>query len=300
MVDADLTDLAAFAAVAEQRSFRRAANLRNGSASTFSTSVRRLEERLGVRLLHRTTRSVTLTEAGEELFASLRPALAEIGRALDVVGGSVASPRGTLRLNVPVGVSELILPALLARFAMRYPEIRVDVTADDSFVDILAGGFDAGIRYDERLEQDMIAVPIGPRHDRYVTVASPDYLARHGVPEHPHDLLRHRAVRHRFASGRMGEWEYEKDGETIIVSPPAHFVTNRMPLLLAAVEAGVGLFGGFEAYVAPGIARGTMVEVLADWSTRFSGPFLYFAGRRLMPVPLRAFVDFLREEANHS
>jgi DNA-binding transcriptional LysR family regulator len=297
MPDTDLTDLAAFAAVAEQRSFRRAASLRNGSASTFSASVRRLEERLGVRLLHRTTRSVTLTEAGEELLASLRPALAEIGRALDVAGGSADAPRGTLRLNVPVGVAELILPAILARFTMRFPEIRVDVTADDSFVDILAGGFDAGIRYDERLEQDMIAVPIGPRHDRYVTVASPDYLARHGVPLHPNELLRHRAVRHRFASGRMGEWEFERDGETIFVSPPAHFVTNRIPLILAAVEAGVGLFGGFEAYVAPGIARGTLIEVLADWSTRFSGPFLYFAGRRLMPAPLKAFVGFLREEA---
>ena len=233
------------------------------------------------------------------MLTSLRPALAEIGRALDVAGGSADAPRGTLKLNVPVGVSELILPAILARFTARYSEIRIDVTADDTFVDILAGGFDAGIRYDERLEQDMIAVPIGPRHDRFVTVAAPDYLTRYGVPEHPNDLLRHRAVQHRFASGRIGKWEYEKDGETILVSPPAHVVANRMPLLLAAAEAGAGLFAGFAAYVAPGIARGTLVEVLADWSVPFSGPFLYFAGRRLMPAPLRAFVDFLHEESSH-
>lgn len=297
MADADLADLAAFAAVAEQRSFRRAAVLRNGSASTLSASVRRLEERLGVRLLHRTTRSVTLTEAGERLLASLRPALAEIGRAIEVAGGSADAPRGTLRLNVPVGVAELILPPILARFLARYPEIRVDVTADDTFVDILAGGFDAGIRYDERLEQDMIAVPLGPREDRYVTVAAPAYLERYGVPAHPNDLLGHRAVRYRFASGRIGELEYEKDGETVFVSPPAHVVSNRNALLLAAAEAGAGLFAGFEAYVAPGIARGALVPVLEDWSVRFSGPFLYFAGRRLMPAPLRAFVDFLRAEA---
>jgi DNA-binding transcriptional LysR family regulator len=297
MTDAELADIAAFAAVAEQRSFRKAAALRNGSASTLSAGVRRLEERLGVRLLNRTTRSVTVTEAGEALLATLRPALAEIGRAIENAGVAADGSRGTLRLNVPGVVADLVLPAILPRFLALYPDIRVEVTADDNFIDVIAAGFDAGIRYDERLEQDMIAVPIGPRHDRFVTVAAPAFLAARGVPRHPRELTDLPAIRHRFASGVSPDWEYEKGGETLHVSPPARFVFGGMPLGLAAAEAGLGLLYAFEPHVAPAIARGALVEVLEDWSVRFSGPFLYYAGRRLVPAPLRAFIDFLRADA---
>lgn len=296
MNDIDLGDLTAFSEVARQRSFRQAAALRNTAASTMSASVRRLEDRLGVRLLNRTTRSVTLTEAGERLLAALGPSLAEIGRALDAVNSFRETPRGTLRLNVPTMVADVILPPLVARFLSAYPDIDVEIRAEDSFVDVLAEGFDAGIRFDERLEQDMIAVPIGPRIDRFVLAASPAYLAENGTPAHPSDLMRHKAIRHRFAAGRMPDWEFVKNGATVRVSPPARLIVGRWPLAVAAAEAGHGFVASFEAYLAPSIDRGTLVEVLEDWSERFSGPFLYFADRRLMPAPLRAFVDFVRAE----
>ncbi|MCH4893352.1 LysR family transcriptional regulator [Sphingomonas sp. SFZ2018-12] len=297
MDDLDIADLAAFALVSEQRSFRGAAALRGVSASTMSAAVRRLEARLGVRLLTRTTRSVAPTEAGAELLAGLKPALAEVARVIDGVNRHRDTPRGLLRLNVPGVVADLILPSLLTRFLARYPDIRVEVIADDNFVDVLGSGFDAGVRYDERLEQDMIAVPIGPRTDRYMVAGSPDYLARHGVPLHPSDLVRHQAVRYRFASGRLSEWEFERDGQLLKVEPVTRFVGSRTPLLVAAAEAGLGLIGTFQGYLQPSVDAGRLVPVLEDWSTPFPGPFLYFAERRLMPTPLRAFVDFLRREA---
>lgn len=296
MRDADLQDLVAFVAVAEQRSFRAAAARQGVSASALSAAVRRLEERLGLRLLNRTTRSVQPTEAGTRLLERLRPALAGVSEALDSVNAFRDRPTGSLRLNVPGVVAQLMLPDLIARFIAAYPDITVEVQAEDRFIDVLGEGFDAGVRYDERLEQDMIAVPIGPRAQRYVCLAAPSYLARHGVPQHPRDLLDHACIRHRFLHGTMLPWEFERGGEVINVSPPARLTTNALEVQRAAVAAGLGIAATFEAFYADMLSAGTVKEILTEWSTPFSGPFLFYHDRRHVPAPLRAFIDFLRGE----
>ena len=186
-----LEDLTAFVAVARAGGFRDAARASGSSASSLSEAVRRLESRLGVRLLNRTTRSVATTEAGARLLERLGPALTEVEAAVDVVNGFRDRPAGTLRLNVPVSVSRLVLPAIVPPFLAAFPDIRLEIVAEESFIDVLEAGCDAGIRYEERLEQDMIAIPIGPRIQRFATAASPDYLDTHGRPAHPRDLLDH-------------------------------------------------------------------------------------------------------------
>lgn len=296
MRDADLQDLLAFAAVAEQRSFRAAAARQGVSASALSAAVRRLEERLGVRLLNRTTRSVQPTEAGARLIDKLGPALAGVAEALDSVNAYRDRPAGTLRLNVPGVVARLMLPDLITRFMAAYPDITVEVRAEDRFIDVLGEGFDAGVRYDERLEQNMIAVPLGPRTQRYVCVAAPSYLAQAGIPRHPRDLLDHACVRHRFLHGTMLPWEFERDGEVINVSPPARLTTNSVEMQRAAVAAGLGIGCTFEDFYADLLAAGSVVEILPEWSTPFSGPFLFYHDRRHVPAPLRAFIDFLKRE----
>jgi DNA-binding transcriptional LysR family regulator len=296
MDDLPLGDLDAFHAVARERSFRAAARRRNVSPSALSEAVRRLEERLGLRLLNRTTRSVTPTEAGERLMERLAPAFSEVAAALDQVNSSDDNPAGTLRLNVPSVVARYILPDLLGRFMALYPDIRLDIAAEDSFIDVLAAGYDAGVRYDERLEQDMIAVPLGPRQQQYVTVASPDYLKQHGTPRHPRDLLDHPCIRHRFVGRSIGLWEFERGEESVTLSPPAVLVTGSIDLEIATAIGGFGVFRTFEEMVAPAVASGELVLILDDWVSRFSGPFLYYASRRHMPTPLRVFVDFLKAE----
>lgn len=294
MLSPNLSDLDAFVAVAQARSFRGAAALRGVSASTLSEALRRLEARLGVRLLNRTTRSVTPTEAGERLIERLAPALGEIEGALDTVNSFRDSPTGTLRLNVPGVVAHHVLPPLVARFLAAHPGISLEVTANDSFIDVLAAGFDAGIRYDESLERDMIAVPIGPRVQRFAAAAAPAYIARHGEPRHPKELLDHACIRHRFASGRAPPWEFARDGELIRVAPRGPLVANSTELKIAAAIAGLGIIHTFEEYLRPGLDAGALVPVLADWWQSFSGPFLYYPSRTHMPAPLRAFVDFIR------
>lgn len=293
MAKPDLADLDAFTAVARARSFRGAAALRGVSASSLSEALRRLEADLGVRLLNRTTRSVTPTEAGERLLARLTPALADVTLALDEVNAFRDSPTGVLKLNVPGAVSRIVFPDLIPRFLAAHPGIRVEVTVEDSFVDVLAAGFDAGARYDERLEKDMIAVPLaGPQ--RFAIVGSPAYFARHGRPTHPRDVLGHPCIRHRFASGTSFAWEFEKDGEVIRVQPEGPLITNSGELELAAAVAGVGLLATFERFAAELIAAGQLETVLDDWLPPFSGPYLYYPSRRHMPAPLRAFVDFVK------
>ncbi|MBR8043046.1 LysR family transcriptional regulator [Burkholderia cenocepacia] len=295
----DLGDLNAFMAVARASGFRDAARVTGLSASGLSEAVRRLEARLGVRLLHRTTRSVVPTEAGERLLARLAPALTEVAAALDGIDEFRGRPAGTLKLNVPVSASRLVLPAIVPRFLEAYPDIRLEVTADESFVDVLAAGCDAGIRYDERLEQDMIAVPIGPRIQRFATAAAPDYLDRHGRPRHPRDLLGHRCLRGRFASGAMPPWEYERDGEVVRVEPAAGpllvQIGGATELMVDAAIAGTGVLYLFEDWVRPHFESGALEPVLEPWWRPFSGPFLYYPGRRLVPPALRAFIDFIKE-----
>src|SRR5438445_4634100 len=207
---ADLNDLQAFLAVARAGGFREGASVTAISASALSEAIRRLETQLGVRLFNRTTRSVALTDAGTSLLARLGPALGEVEAALDVVNGFRDRPAGTLRLNVPASAARLVLPALVPPFLAAYPDIRLDVVVEEGFVDVLAAGCDAGIRYEERLEQDMIAVPIGPRWQRMATAAAAAYLNRRGRPEHPRDLLDHSCLRGRFPSGTMPPWEFER------------------------------------------------------------------------------------------
>src|SRR5579863_10007962 len=212
---ANLADLNAFVSVARARGFRDGARASGVSASGLSEAVRRLEAQLGLRLLNRTTRSVVLTEAGERLLARLTPALSEVEAAIDVAHSSRDRPAGTLKLNVPVSAARLVLCSIVPRFLAAYPDIRVEVIAEESFVDVLAAGCDAGIRYDERLEQDMIAVPIGPRVQRFATAAAPAYLDRRGRPAHPRELLSHDCIRGRFSSAVTMSWEFERSGQVI-------------------------------------------------------------------------------------
>jgi DNA-binding transcriptional LysR family regulator len=293
----DLGDLNAFLAVARAQGFRDGARASGASASGLSEAVRRLETQLGVRLLNRTTRSVAPTEAGQRLLERLGPALNEVQAALDVVNGFRSRPAGTLRLNVPVSAARLALPAIVPPFLAAYPEIQLEVIVDDSFVDVLAAGCDAGIRYDERLEKDMIAVPIGPRVQRLATAASPAYLDRHGRPQHPRDLLTHACVRGRFPSGAMTSWEFERDGEVVKVDPSGPLIVQigvAADLAVEAAIAGTGIIYLFEDWLRPHLARGALEPVLEPWWQPFSGPFLYYPGRRLLPAPLRAFVDFIK------
>jgi len=300
---ADLGDLNAFLAVAQARGFREGARASGASASALSEAVRRLEAQLGVRLLNRTTRSVMPTEAGERLLARLGPALREVDAALDVVNGFRDRPAGTLRLNVPVSVARLVLPAIVPGFLAAFPEIRLEIVAEDSFVDVLAAGCDAGIRYDERLEQDMIAVPIGPRVQRFAAAAAPSYLAARGRPEHPRDLLGHACLRGRFSSGVMPPWEFERDGELVRIDPVGPLVVSpggAMELAIATAVAGGGILYLFEQWLRPELDSGALEPVLEPWWESFSGPFLYYPGRRLVPAPLRAFLDFIRTSASAS
>jgi DNA-binding transcriptional LysR family regulator len=292
----DLGDLNAFVAVAEARGFREGARLRGVSASSLSEAVRRLEAQMGVRLLHRTTRSVLPTEAGQRLIERLRPAFTEVEAALDVVNGFRDRPAGTLRLNVPISAARLVLPKIVPGFLAAYPDISLEVIAEDGFVDVLAAGCDAGIRYEERLEQDMIAVPIGPRTQRFAVAASPEYLDRRGRPKHPGELLTHACLRGRFASGLMPPWDFERKGDKLridVTGPLVVRLGGTTELAVDAAIAGAGVIYLFEDWLRPHLDSGALEPILEPWWVRFSGPFLYYPGRRLLPAPLRAFVDFI-------
>jgi DNA-binding transcriptional LysR family regulator len=296
----DLGDLSAFVAVARAGGFRDAARAGDTSASGLSDAVRRLETRLGVRLLNRTTRSVVPTDAGKGLLARLGPVLNEVESALDVVNGFRDKPAGTLRLNVPMSAARLVLPSIVPRFLAAYPEITLEVTADESFVDVLAAGCDAGIRYEERLEQDMVAVPIGPRVQRMAAAASPAYLQLQGHPQHPRELLAHRCMRGRFASGATVDWMFERDGEAVRIEPSGPLLVQiggATDLAVDAAVAGLGIVYLFEEWLRPHLNRGMLEPVLESWWPSFNGPYLYYPGRRLVPAPLRAFVDFIRNDA---
>ena len=302
-METDLSDLNAFLAVARAKGFRDGARASGSSASGLSEAVRRLETQLGVRLLNRTTRSVVPTEAGQRLLERLGPALNEVHAALDVVNGFRNRPVGTLRLNVPVSAARLTLPAIVPPFLATYPDIRLEVIAEDSFIDVLAAGCDAGIRYGERLEKDMVAVPIGPRAQRFAAAAAPAYLDRHGRPQHPRDLLSHACLRGRFTSGAMAPWEFERGGEVVQVDPSGPLlvqVGTATDLAVEASIAGTGILYLFEDWLRPHLDSGALEPVLEPWWQRFSGPFLYYPGRRLLPAPLRAFVDFIRPSAGQA
>ncbi|MEN8500339.1 LysR substrate-binding domain-containing protein [Paraburkholderia sp. DD10] len=293
----ELNDLAAFVSVARAGGFRDAARSSGVSASSLSVAVRRLESKLGLRLLNRTTRSVAPTEAGLRLIEKLTPLFSEMEAALDVLNGFRDKPTGTLKLNVPLSAARIDLPEVIAPFLKAYPDIRVEVVVEDGFVDVLSIGCDAGIRYDERLEQDMIAVPIGPRAQRFATAAAPGYLDAHGRPGHPRELLSHACLRVQFAGGATPAWYFERDGEVLQLNPSGPLLVRpsaAIDLAIDAAVAGVGVIHLFEHMLRPHLDSGALEPILEPWWQRFSGPFLYYPGRRHLPAPLRAFVDFLK------
>jgi DNA-binding transcriptional LysR family regulator len=294
MKDLDLRDLDAFVAVARTRNFRRAAAEQNVSVSSLSQRLRDMEERLGVRLLNRTTRSVGLTEAGELLLAAVGPALRDVGAALDQVRGLRGVPSGRLRINAPPPAIDLVLAPMVGPFLKEYSQIDLEIVGDSSFVDIVATGFDAGVRYGEHLAQDMIAVSLGPPQ-RYAVVASPQYIAQHGRPKHPKDLLGHTAIRTRFGSGEMPDWEFEKGGRIVKVAPPGKLIASYPGLARQAAIDGVGFWPTFEGYVHEAVKSGELISVLDDWCAPFPGPFLYYPSRRQPPPALAAFVAFVAE-----
>ncbi|MBB4010427.1 LysR family transcriptional regulator [Allorhizobium taibaishanense] len=294
----DLTDVNAFLLVARSRGFRQAARASGLSSSALSDAVKRLEDDLGVRLLNRTTRSVLPTDAGRLLLERLGPAFAEVASALDEVKSSRGRTAGELRLNVPMSAARLILPPIVPPFLKAYPEIRLEIVTDENFVDIIQSGCDAGIRYDERLEQDMVALPIGPRRQRFALAASPSYLATRGSPKHPRDLLAHDCILGRFSGRAVPAWEFERDGEEVVINPKGGLIVQfggGTDLGIDAAIAGSGMVYLFEDWLRPHFDKGDLVPVMEEWWQQFSGPFLYYPGRRLVPAPLRAFIDFVRQ-----
>ena len=294
MSDFDLRDLEAFLAVARTRNFRRAAVEQRVSVSSISQRLRGIEERLGVRLMNRTTRSVALTEAGELLLARAGPALLDVGAALDQVRRLREVPSGRLRINAPPPAIDLVLAPMVGPFLRAHPQIDLEIAAESSFVDIVGAGFDAGVRYGEHLAQDMIAVSLGPPQ-RYAVVASPQYVAQRARPKHPKELLNHACIRTRFGSGAMLDWEFERAGRVVKVTPPAKLVATYQGLAMRGALDGVGFWLTFEGYVAEALRSGMLTGVLEDWCAPFPGPFLYYPSRRQPPPALAAFVAFVTE-----
>jgi DNA-binding transcriptional LysR family regulator len=291
----ELSVLAAFAVVADERSFTRAAVRLGVSTSAVSHSIRALEERLGVRLLARTTRNVAPTDAGERLLAQLRPALDEIEAALTEVGRLRERPAGTIRLFAPSVAIAMTVSPKLAKFTRDYPDVVLDITTeDDSRRDLIAARFDAGIHLGEFLQRDMVAVKVSGEQ-RAAIVAAPSYFDSRPKPKMPQDLTAHRCIRYRMGSGGpVYRWEFEKRGKPVIVSVSGPLVVNDVELTLRAASEGVGLAFALEEHVAERIARGELVRVLEDWCPPFDGFFLYYPSRRQQPAALQALVDALR------
>ena len=293
----ELADLDSVVAVARERGFRPAARSLGTSASRLSDAVRRVEAGLGVRLFNRTTRSITPTEAGRALLARLTPALDEVEAALDGVNAFRDSPSGLLRLNVPVSAARLVLPHIVPPFLAAYPDIRLEVMTDSSVTDVVRAGCDAGIRYAEHLEPDMIAVPIGPREERLAHAATTAYLDRRGRPSHPRELLDHVCLRTRFSNGNTPIWTFEKDGRTLSVDPLAQLIVHAgdaSDLMVETALADGGIVRLFEDWLRPHLASSRLEPVLQNWWPRFSGPYLYYPGRHWVPAPLQAFIDFIK------
>lgn len=293
----ELSDLWAFVQVARAGGYRSAARATDGNASRLGDAIRRLEARLGVRLLQRTTRSVSLTPAGARLLAQVEPALGAVSVALDGVNAFRDRPAGRLRINVPTAIARLVLPAIVPPFLAKYPEIELEVVADERRIDIVKDGFDAGVRYGQTLEQDMHAVPIGPRVQRYAACAAPAYIAQRGRPTHPEQLLEHACIRWTLADGASVPWQFERDGQAIEVQPSGPLIAGfggATDLAIDAAIAGVGVIYLFESWLRPAIDRGALVPLLEPWSKQIEGPFLYYPGRRYVPAPLRAFIEFVK------
>jgi DNA-binding transcriptional LysR family regulator len=284
----------AFATVAERRSFAKAAVQLGISRSRLSETIRGLEDRLGVRLLNRTTRSVAPTAAGERLLARLRPLLNDFDTVLDSINAFRDKPAGLLRLTVPPPAANLLLAPLLARFLAQYPAIDLEISVEAALTDIVAGRFDAGIRPGERVERDMIALRIGEEF-RGVVVAASNYLAQHLRPSTPRDLQAHNCIRFRFPSGVIVPWQFEKKGKKVEVAVEGRLTVNDPDLAIRAALDGVGVLYTALGYAAAEIKAGRLVPLLEDWRIGSSTFFLYYPSRRQVQLPLQVFIEFLRE-----
>ena len=289
----DLSTLAVFLAVAEERSFTRAGKRLGVSASAMSHAIRGLEENLGVRLLSRTTRSVAPTEAGERLLARLRPALNDVQDVLDELSGLRDKPAGRLRLLVPRVAGTAVLGPKLAKFTRDYPDVVLDITADDSRLDIVAGGFDAGIHFGEYIQKDMIAVRVSKDH-RAAIVGAPAYFKSHPKPKTPHDLLKHRCVNFRHGTAGIYRWEFDKGKKSLSVAVNGPLIVDDVEIVIRAALDSIGLAFVGEDKVAEPLASGELIRVLEDWCQPFPGFFLYYPSRRQQPAALFALINTLR------
>jgi DNA-binding transcriptional LysR family regulator len=285
--------LSGFVAVAEERSFTRAATRLGVSPSALSHAVRSLEERLGVRLLTRTTRSVAPTEAGEQLLARVRPALGDLRQALDQVSGLGKRPAGHLRLVLPRSAALIALVPRLGQLARDYPDVVLEVITDNSRVDLVAGGFDAGIEIGEFIQKDMVAVRVS-EDLRPAIVASPEYLASHPRPRNPRDLVNHVCINFRQGSRGMYRWEFEKGKQSLSVSVDGPLIVDDAEIQVRAALDGVGVVWTLEHYVTRFVSAGKLVRVLESWCAPFPGYFLYYPSRRLQPPALTALIETLR------
>jgi len=293
MTSVDPNDLATFLAIARHRSFRRAADEIGLTPSALSHALRALEERLGVRLVNRTTRSVALTEAGERLRQRVAPAFRDIEDALDDLNTFRDTPAGTLRINAARASTEIVLLPMVTRFLDAYPRVGVEIVVDNALVDMVSGGFDAGVRFGEIVAQDMIAVPLGPPQ-RSAYVASPAFFRRFPKPATPEEVAELPCIRFRFASGRYYAWEFEKDGVARTVEVDGRLTLGDQDLAVEAALGGAGLAFAFESQVTDHLAAGRLIRVLEDWCPAYPGFYLYYPSRRQLPATLRAFVDFVR------
>ena len=289
--------LEAFLAVARHQSFRKAATERGVSSSALSHTIRGLEQTLGVRLFNRTNRSIRITAAGEQLLNRIGPALGDIAGAIEQARSGRDRPYGTLRLNVPRNAAEVVIKPVMSRFLMAHPEITLDVVTQDGFVDVVAEGFDAGIRTGEHLAQDMISVPVGPPL-RFAVVGAPKYFAGREPPRVPQDLLGHHCVMRRFPSGATYSWAFARGSEAIDIEVSGHLVVDDRSLIIKAALDGLGLAHIHAALVEEQIGRGELVRVLEEWCPDLPPFFLYYPGRRHVPAPLRAFISFMRDAAS--
>jgi DNA-binding transcriptional LysR family regulator len=289
-----LVELEAVLAVARCKGFRPAATELDMSTSALSSAVAGLEARLGVRLFHRTTRSVSLTEAGEQFVARVVPAMAEIRGAMDAATSQRRRPAGTLRINTALGAIRMVFAPLVLEYLRRYPEMTVDIVTEGRMIDIVAEGFDAGLRPSELVPRDMVRVPIG-RDMRMAVVATPEYFAQHPKPKSPADLAAHQCIRARLPSGALYRWEFARRGEALHVDVPGKLILDAPMLMLDAVRAGMGLAHLAEWYVTEDIGAGRLVRVLQEWTPPFPGLALYYPAGRHVPAGLRVFIDLIRE-----
>lgn len=289
-----LIELEAVVAVARRGGFRAAARELEMSSSALSHAVAALEARLGVRLFNRTTRSVSLSAAGEQFVAEVAPALESIRRATEGVDEHRAEPSGVLRLNVFLAAARMMLVPLVLEYRRRYPQVGIELVTEGALVDIVGDGFDAGVRLAEFVPADMIAVPIR-RSLRSIVVGSPAYFEGRERPRAPQDLMAHECIRARLARGTIYRWEFEKRGESLAVDVPGRLTLDEGDLMLKAALEGAGLAFLPDYVVAEDLAAGRLVEVLTDWTPPYPGVCLYYPGRRHVPAKLRAFVELIRE-----